>query len=65
MIVCDLCGRPEGEHSRDGLDTPNEHHWFWLPNACPDIRGSAPFHPTQTFYIAEPAPAVTSEEEWK
>jgi len=48
MIVCDLCGRPEGEHSRDGLDTPNEHGWFWLPNACP-VGKDAPFHPTQTF----------------
>ena len=47
MQWCRKCGRPEGEHSREALSSPNPQGWKWNQNACP--VGEGPFHPEQVF----------------
>ena len=60
--VCAECGRFYAEHSRDGIDLPNEAGWKWSESACP--VGDFPFHPTKTFRVAaRPAVPVGETEE--
>jgi hypothetical protein len=41
------CGRPEDEHAREYLSSPNPLNWKWRYKACP--IGETPFHPEQTY----------------